>query len=80
MKTTPDATSKYKVQLEKILWCVHYYVNRLSFQNAPGMETLAAKISISLLRYIGIIPAEKAFYEAGQACRVINTIYYLKLK
>lgn len=70
MKVTPDSTSKYKVQLEKILWCAHYYVNRIAFQNASGMEVMAAKISISLLRYIGTVPAEKAFFEAGQACRV----------
>lgn len=67
---TPDSTSKYKVQLEKILWCAHYYVNRVAFQKAHGMEVMAAKISISLLRYAGTVPAEKAFYEAGQSCRV----------
>lgn len=30
-----------------------------------GLHDLAAKQATSLLRYIGIIPADKAFYEAG---------------
>ena len=33
-------------------------------------ETLCAKISVSLLRYSDIIPCDKAFYEAGMACKV----------
>ena len=32
-------------------------------------DTQIAKISTSLLRHTEIIPADKAFYEAGMACR-----------
>ena len=33
-------------------------------------DTLAAKLSISLLRHSDIIPCDKAFYEAGVAAKV----------
>lgn len=31
---------------------------------------VAAKLSVSLLRHTELVPADKAFYEAGVACRV----------
>lgn len=33
-------------------------------------DTVAAKLSISLLRHTDLIPADKAFYEAGIAAKV----------
>lgn len=38
------------------------------------MQEMGAKISISLLRYIGTIPADRAFYEAGMACKQVVLI------
>ena len=35
-------------------------------------ESLAAKLSISLLRHTDIVPADKAFFEAGMQCRKHN--------
>lgn len=35
-----------------------------------SQDTVAAKLSISLLRHSDIIPADKAFYEAGTAAKV----------
>ena len=32
-------------------------------------EPLAAKLSISMLRHTDIVPADKAFFEAGMQCR-----------
>jgi len=34
------------------------------------LETVAAKLSVSLLRHTDIIPADKAFFEAGIQCKV----------
>lgn len=31
---------------------------------------MSAKLSVSLLRHTELVPADKAFYEAGLACRV----------
>lgn len=33
-------------------------------------DTVAAKLSISLLRHTELLPADKAFYEAGIAAKV----------
>ena len=33
---------------------------------------MQAKLSISLLRYIETMPADRAFYEAGMACKQVN--------
>lgn len=32
--------------------------------------TIATKLSVSLLRHTMLIPADRAFYEAGLACKV----------
>ena len=53
------------VQMVRRLWeACHYTVMRLRCQ-AAGLQQMAAKQATSLLRYIGDIPADKAFYEAG---------------
>jgi intraflagellar transport protein 172 len=39
-----------------------------------GLIQQTAKIATSLIRYSGDIPADKAFYEAGIACREANSI------
>lgn len=36
------------------------------------LDLLAAKISISLLRHTDLIPADKAFYEAGIMCQKVK--------
>ena len=47
------------------LWeACHYTVMRRRCQ-AAGLQQMAAKQATCLLRYIGDIPADKAFYEAG---------------
>ena len=53
---------------ELVRWweAVHYTVLRRRCAEA-GMHDLAAMQATSLLRYIGAIPADKAFYEAGAA-------------
>lgn len=52
---------------ELVRWweAVHYTVLRRRCVEA-GMHNLAAKQATSLLRYIGAVPADKAFYEAGE--------------
>ena len=53
------------VQVVRRLWeACHYTVMRRRCQ-AAGLQQMAAKQATSLLRYIGDVPADKAFYEAG---------------
>lgn len=54
-----------------MLLIAHYYANRSAFQPHKSLEESAAKLAISLLRHTDIIPADKAFYEAGMMCRVL---------
>lgn len=58
--------------MESFLWVAHYFVNKLAFQNSPSLEPLAAKAAVSLLRYCGLVPVERAFYEAGILCRKVK--------
>lgn len=53
---------------ELVSWweAAHYTVLQRRCAEA-GMPDLAAKQATSLLRYIGAIPADKAFYEAGNS-------------
>ena len=54
------------VEQELLRWweAAHYSALKARCAEA-GLLQLAAKQASSLLRYIGIIPADKAFYEAG---------------
>lgn len=58
--------------LKNLLWIAHYYATRSAALGHKSLDTLAAKLSISLLRHTDFIPADKAFWEAGQACRQIG--------
>ena len=49
----------------------HTYNNYRRY-NIQKLHILFYQILISLLRHTDIIPADKAFYEAGLACRNIN--------
>lgn len=71
MSKGPDANTPPHAEFESLLLIAHYYANRSAFQPHKSLEELATKIAISLLRHTDIIPADKAFYEAGMMCRVI---------
>lgn len=43
------------------------------------MHLCATKISIALLRWTDLIPADKAFYEAGMAAKV-SVQFYIRLQ
>ena len=45
------------------------------FHLSSKQDTLAAKLSVSLLRHSDIVPCDKAFYEAGVAAKVSD--YYV---
>ncbi|CAG0880914.1 unnamed protein product [Cyprideis torosa] len=64
----PDLVS----QLETTLLVAHYYANRSVFMGNKALQLLAVKCSVALLRYTDIVPADKAFYEAGIDCKKIG--------
>lgn len=64
-----NAGSEFQLEFDNLLLIVHYYTFRAAMKSLTGLDDQIAKISTSLLRYTEIIPADKAFYEAGLACR-----------
>ena len=57
-------------EFERYLLIAHYLASRIACQGNPQLDSIAAKLSVSLLRHTDIIPADKAFYEAGTHCKV----------
>jgi len=65
-----DRSSKTLILMENYLWVMHLLATKSAFKSFPGLEQLAAKISMSLLRFTKIVNPERAFYEAGSLCKV----------
>ncbi|CUT99105.1 intraflagellar transport protein 172 [Echinococcus multilocularis] len=67
VKIQPSVVSIF----ERMFLVAHYYATR-SALIAAKLFDLATKVSISLLRDSDIIPADKAFFEAGMQCRKLG--------
>lgn len=63
-RTSQSGSDSHK-EFEKFLLIAHFLAARAACKNVPQLDTIVAKLSASLLRYSDIIPADKAFYEAG---------------
>lgn len=66
-----DKESNEHKLFEKLLLIAHYNAMRSACSENDQLIFIATKLSISLLRHCDIIPADKAFYEAGTMCQVI---------
>jgi intraflagellar transport protein 172 len=65
-----DKSSAIVTYFERLLIIVHLASIKESCKNkGSALSELSAKASIALLRYVDEVPADKAFYEAGNACR-----------
>lgn len=77
MSQGSESNSPAHEYFETILLLIHYYATRSAAMGHDQLKQIAAKLAISLLRHTDIIPADKAFYEAGIMCRVsTHLIYY----
>ncbi|KAL2652215.1 hypothetical protein R1flu_020343 [Riccia fluitans] len=56
------------VNVNKHLVIVHYIALAYTCKS-QGLREIEAKIKVSLLRYAGLLPADRVFYEAGIACK-----------
>lgn len=54
-----------KVHFRNLLLITHYYALRTACRQVASLKSIGVKISTALLRYTDVIPADKAFYEAG---------------
>ena len=59
---------KLNAEVLEMLMATHYQ-NMLYSARALGLKEIAAKCSITLLKYPNLLPHDKAFYQAGMACR-----------
>ncbi|XP_042245769.1 intraflagellar transport protein 172 homolog [Thunnus maccoyii] len=57
---------------EQMLLISHYYATRSAAKGVKQLISVTAKLSVSLLRHTELVPADKAFYEAGLACRAVG--------
>ena len=57
---------------QKLLLIAHYNTMRCSCIDNDQLDVVAAKLSIALLRHTDLIPADKAFYEAGIMCQKVK--------
>ncbi|XP_074197923.1 intraflagellar transport protein 172 homolog isoform X2 [Camelus bactrianus] len=67
-----EANSPAHEEFETMLLIAHYYATRSAAQSVKQLETMAARLSISLLRHTQLLPADKAFYEAGIAAKAVG--------
>ena len=71
-----DGSQAHK-EFQHCLSASHYLTTRTACLGVPQLAGLAAKISVSLLRYTNILPPDRAFYQAGLLCKV--HIYRIEL-
>ncbi|KAM9155379.1 intraflagellar transport protein 172 homolog isoform 2-T2 [Pangshura tecta] len=67
-----EANTPAHEEFETMLLIAHYYATRSAAQAVKQLDVVAAKLSISLLRHTELIPADKAFYEAGTAAKAVG--------
>uniref|UniRef100_A0A8C4PL37 Intraflagellar transport 172 n=1 Tax=Equus asinus TaxID=9793 RepID=A0A8C4PL37_EQUAS len=67
-----EANSPAHEEFETMLLIAHYYATRSAAQSVKQLETVAARLSVSLLRHTQLLPADKAFYEAGVAAKAVG--------
>ncbi|XP_030838935.1 intraflagellar transport protein 172 homolog isoform X2 [Strongylocentrotus purpuratus] len=72
MQQTQMANTAPHQEFETMLTVAHYYANRSACMAQKNLEPVAAKLSIALLRHSDVVPADKAFYEAGVQARAQN--------
>ncbi len=69
---SPEKDTHDHKTFRKLFLIAHYNTMRCSCANNEQLDVIAAKLSISLLRHSDIIPADKAFYEAGIMCQKVK--------
>jgi len=75
-----DANSATHDEFETLQLIAHYLASRAAYKQVPALKPLATKISIALLRYADVLPADRAFYEAGEDCKVFLIIFFIRNK
>ncbi|XP_016326231.1 intraflagellar transport protein 172 homolog [Sinocyclocheilus anshuiensis] len=72
LSKSSEANSPAHEEFEQMLLVAHYYATCSAAKGIDQLNSVAAKLSISLLRHTELIPADKAFYEAGLAAKAVE--------
>lgn len=70
MSKSTEANTPAHEDFEQMLLISHYYATRSAAKGVEQLISIATQLSVSLLRHTELVPADKAFYEAGLACKV----------
>ncbi|KAK9871476.1 hypothetical protein WA026_012850 [Henosepilachna vigintioctopunctata] len=65
LETISTIKHEVKDHFKNLLLITHFYAMRTNCREVASLQSIGVKISTALLRYTDIIPADKAFYEAG---------------
>jgi len=57
-------------EFQRCLQVAHYFATRAACYGYQQLASVAAKLSVAMLRYTDLIPVDKAFFEAGQMAKV----------
>jgi intraflagellar transport protein 172 len=68
LRSSKEFSNSEIQKFEQFLLITHFFVAKRQATSA-GLDDVAARISMSLLRFIGILPADKMFFLAGAAAR-----------
>ncbi|XP_019769911.2 intraflagellar transport protein 172 homolog [Dendroctonus ponderosae] len=66
LAVAPNINKETKLHFTQLLLISHYYALRCACRQTTTLKSIGIKISAALLRYTDIIPADKAYYEAGK--------------
>lgn len=72
MSRSAEVNSPAHEEFEQMLLIAHYYATRSAAKGVEQLSLVAVKLSVSLLRHTELVPADKAFYEAGLDCRDVG--------
>lgn len=72
-KKSSNADKKFLNEVYEMLMATHY-VTMMTLTKSCGLTELYAKTCITQLKYPQYIPSDKAFYQAGMACREAKNI------
>lgn len=67
-RNLPSIEKSSILNISELLMVIHYQ-NMLYMTRSMGLKDITAKCAITLLKYPELIPSDKAFYQAGMACR-----------
>eukprot|EP00191_Tetraselmis_sp_GSL018_P001208 CAMPEP_0177614748 /NCGR_PEP_ID=MMETSP0419_2-20121207/22933_1 /TAXON_ID=582737 /ORGANISM="Tetraselmis sp., Strain GSL018" /LENGTH=1707 /DNA_ID=CAMNT_0019112051 /DNA_START=174 /DNA_END=5298 /DNA_ORIENTATION=- len=73
MEATPDVNAPALEGFRGLFLAAHLSSQR-EVCAKQGWQTMAAKCATSLLRHVGSVPADKAFYQAGAAWRAVGRL------